>query len=331
MLARRLLIARGGGGVVLPPSNYSLLYNGQNGSGIVKVGLATSVNAGATWTRYAGNPVMTVGAGGQWDDEQVHAPTVFWDGSQWVMFFDGYSGSEYAIGRATSPDLITWTKYGSNPILSKGTAGAFDDQNVNFPFVRYDNSLSPAWQMWYAGWKSGGKITLGYADSTDGLAWTKRGQVLAEGTAGAFDDEGMATGPVVKVGATYYVFYAGQADTGGSTSDYRTGYATCTNPASSGTYTKQGVLSQFSTTLTSLDDGLTYTSNGLVSIVLRGSTYIGYGTAFQPVSPATQHEVSFRSTSTDLITWTTPTGVLLPLSGGTYDTISAENPSVVQA
>lgn len=50
----------------------------------------------------------------------------------------------------------------------------------------------------------------------------------------------------------------------------------------------------------------------------------------QPVDPDDLHEVSFRTTSEDLVTWTTPTGELLPLDEGTFDTISAENPSVVQ-
>lgn len=307
------------GGASGLPAAYGMLYNGQTGDGVVKIGKATSADAGVTWTRYASNPVMIPGAG--WYSGQVHAPSVVWDGSQWCMYYGGYDGTKYQLGRATSTDLVSWSQ-AANPLVTPGSAGQFDDAGMNFPTIRYDVGATPRWQLWYTGWKSGGNTTIGYADSTDGLSWTKRGQVLAEGTAGAFDDTGLATGPAYLLAGTYYVFYAGFRS-----ARYHTGYATCTSPT--GTYTKQGVISQFSGNVTSLDDALTYQSNQLRSIVLRGSGFVGYGTAFHPVSPPTQHEVSFRTTSTNLVTWTTPTGVLLPLSGGTFDTISAENPSVI--
>lgn len=320
------MAARGGASFTPPPTAYSMLYNGQTGDTIVHVGLATSSDAGQTWTRYASNPVMSPGASGQWDDEQVHGVSLVWDGSQWVVFYGGYDGTNYRIGRATSADLITWTKYASNPILTLGAGGAFDDAGLIGPAVLYEPAESPAWKMWYTGIKAG-VSRMGYADSTDGIAFTKRGQVLGLGSAGQFDDEGVGTGPVVKLGSTYYVFEHGTA----GTNDTHTGYATCTDPADSGTYTKQGVLAQFSGNITSLADGLDYRSNGLRSVILRNGVYIGYGTAFQPVDPPTLHEVSFRTTSTDLVSWTTPTGELLPLDEGTFDTVSAENPGVVQA
>lgn len=327
-MRRLLMVAGGGGSFTALPTTYTMLYNGQTGDGLVRIGRATSTDAGATWTRYPSNPVIGLGAGGTWNDEQVHAPSVVWDGSQWVLFASGYDGANYRIGRWTSADLITWTPYGSNPILGLGSAGAFDDAGVIAPQVVYSAALSPAWKMWYVGSKSGGKTTIGFADSTDGISWIKRGKMIDVGTAGAFDDEGVGLGTAILVGSTYYVFVAGQSSPSGL---YRAGYATCTDPASAGTYTKHGVLATFSGNITSLDDGLTYESNTLTSVILRGVTYIGYGTTFDPLVPTTQHEVAFRSTSTDLVTWTTPTGEMLPLAAGTFDTISAENPSVVQA
>lgn len=321
VLARRLLLAGSGSAFEVPPDNYTMLYNGQNGDGIVKIGRATSTDAGLTWTRYGSNPIISPGAGGTWNDEQVHGPAYVWDGSQHVLYLGGYDGTNYRIGRWTSADLITWAAYGSNPVL--GTGSGFDANGVVGPVVRYDPLLSPPWQMWYTGFDSGGVITGGYADSTDGLSWTRRGQVIALGSAGQFDDEGASPGGVYKLGSTYYLWEHGTA----AANETRSGYITFTDPL--GTYTKHGTIAQFAGQITSLDDGLTYRSNGFRHVILRGSTYVGYGTAFQPVTPTTQHEVSFRSTSTDLITWTTPTGVLLPLSVGAWDEISAENPQVV--
>lgn len=322
MLARRLLIAHGGGSVVLPPTLYSMLFNGQSGGGNpVSLGLATSTDAGATWTVYGSNPVISPGAGGTWDDEQVHGACVIWDGSQWVLYADGYDGTHYRIGRWTSADLITWTAYGSNPIVGLGAGGAFDENGCVGPNVRYDVTASPSWQMWYVGFDAGNVTTLGYADSSDGLAWTKRGQVLGVGAGGAFDSGGVGGAPVIKVGATYYLFYAGFDGT-----NYHGGYATCASPT--GTYTKHGVLSAFAGDVTSLSDGKTYKSNGMNTVIARGSGYIAYGTTFHPTVPATQYETSFRSESTDLVTWTAPTGPLVTVGSG-WDSISAENPSVV--
>lgn len=322
---RRALIAGGGGSFPLPTIAYSMLFNTQVGDGLVSIHLATSTDTGVTWTRYG--LVIPRGAGGTWDDEQVHGPSLNWDGSQWVVYYSGYNGTNYRIGRATSPDLITWTKYASNPVLDLGSG--FDAAGVIGPVVRYDPDASPPWQMWYTGKSAAAVFTLGYADSTNGLAWSRRGQVLGLGSAGAFDDVSVGGGAVVKVGALYYVFYAGSSETG-SFPLTRPGYATCTDPASSGTYTRQGQLAGLTGNVTSLDDGLVYTSNNLTSIEQRGAQWVGFGTAFQPTPDIGQHEVTFRTSTFDLTgTWTTPTGVLLPLAGGPPGTISAENPSVV--
>lgn len=330
MLARRLLIAGGGGSFVIPlPTAYTMLFNGSAGSGIYQIGRATTTDAGVTWTPYGSNPVITNGAGGTWNSQQSHAPCVVWDGSQWVLFADGYDGTHYRIGRWTSADLITWTPYGSNPIMTLGAGGSFDETGLVAPQVTYNTLLSPAWKMWYVGFDAGGVTTVGYADSADGITWTKQGKVIGLGTAGAFNDQGVGLGCAILLGSTWTVFVAGQADTGAH-ANYRAGSCTVTvgSEATSASYSTPAVLSAFSGMITLAGDGLTYHSNTLTSVYARGSSYVGYGTAFDPTTgPA--REVTITSTSADLATWTTPTGPVLPLSG--WDAVSAENPSVVQA
>lgn len=313
-----------------PADNYGMLYNGQTGTGTVKIGLAQSFDGGVTWSRYASNPVLTVGAGGTWDDVQVHAPSVVWDGTQWVMYAGGYDGANYRIGRWTSADLITWTPYGSNPVLDLGAGGDFDDAGLLAPKVYFDSTATPKWKMWYVAVKSGGKVTTGYAYSSNGTSWTKAGKVVDVGGSGTFYDEASAFNAPFVSGSTVYLFGAGQANPSAPFNN-RAGYVTVAlgSETSSAAYSTPTALATFSGNITGLDDGLTYTSNGITAVILRGTTYIAYGTAFGPVTPATQHEVAWRSTSIDLLDWTNPTGVLLPLSEGTFDTISAENPSVV--
>jgi len=306
-----------------------MLFNGSAGSGIYQIGQATSTDAGVTWTVYGGNPVITNGAGGSWNSSQSHAPCVVWDGSQWVLFADGYDGTHYRIGRWTSADLITWTPYGSNPILGLGAAGAFDETGLVAPQVTHNALLSPAWKMWYVGFDAAGVTTVGYADSSDGISWTKHGKVIGLGTAGAFNDQGVGLGCAILTGSTWTVFVAGQADTGAH-ANYRAGSCTVSvgSEATSASYSTPAVLSAFSGMLT-MGDGLTYHSNTLTSVLARGVSYVGYGTTFDPTT-GPGREVALRSTSNDLVTWTTPTGPLLALGSG-WDAVSAENPSVVQA
>ena len=88
----------------------------------VNIGRATSTD-GITWT-FTGT-VLTVGAGGQWDDGTVWDPSVVIDPDTdtWWM---GYGGSRpnivnVAHGIASSEDLgITWTKWASNPVQAGG-------------------------------------------------------------------------------------------------------------------------------------------------------------------------------------------------------------------
>jgi sucrose-6-phosphate hydrolase SacC (GH32 family) len=72
--------------------------------------LAYSVDAGATWTRYAGNPVLDIGSA------EFRDPKVFWhaaddgrggDDGHWVMVIVEAVAHRVAI--YTSPDLLQWT------------------------------------------------------------------------------------------------------------------------------------------------------------------------------------------------------------------------------
>ena len=316
---RRLLLQ---GGANITATTFVGLYNGQDGSEPtrVEIGAMTSTN-GRSFTRNPSNPVLSYGTSGAWDDEQVHGPSLLHDGTQYVVYYGGYNGTKYEIGRATSPDGVTWTKYASNPVLTVGAGGSFDSNGCVGPNVILDGST---WHMWYTGVDGAGVTSIGYASSSDGITWTKGGQKITKGSAGQFDDVGVGTGTVIKAGSTWYIYYAGQAESSGA-SDYRAGYATTTDPA--GTYTKQGILSAFSGELTI--GAKTYQSNTLRSIVLVNGTYRAWGTAFQPTTGEFE-EITFWTTSTDLTTFTTPKAAM-SLIEGAWDEISAENPAVLAA
>ena len=103
----------------------------------------------------------------------------------------------------------TWTKYGSNPVIGFGGGGAFDEDGAEFPVVLYEpTDTGREWKMWYAAYPAGATpgdptgMTTGYAYSSDGLSWTKHGEVLSEGSGGTFDEKGTIPGAVIRIGST---------------------------------------------------------------------------------------------------------------------------------
>ncbi|MBO0981679.1 glycoside hydrolase family 32 protein [Microbacterium sp. SD291] len=75
-----------------------------DGPAIQSQSLAFSLDDGATWSRYAGNPVLDIGS------EEFRDPKVFWyggDDGHWVMVL--VEAVERTVAVYTSPDLINWT------------------------------------------------------------------------------------------------------------------------------------------------------------------------------------------------------------------------------
>jgi MYXO-CTERM domain-containing protein len=189
---------------------YKLWYHGITGT-TRQIGYAESAD-GLTWTKYAGNPVLTPGPSGAWDADTVCEPRVVRVGAQYYMFYTHCAGS-HGIGLATSPDGKSWTKYAGNPVLTIGPPGAWDDTQVSWAGVYYDGQR---FFMWYPGRKSTdtGGFSLGFATSTDGRVWTRSPnnpvmtpppQPLNKG-----DDLGLENSPtLIRMGDTMRVYYGG--------------------------------------------------------------------------------------------------------------------------
>lgn len=91
--------------------------------------VATSSD-GISWTYQA--TVLQIGAGGTWDDTYIEWHQIILLGSDYILVYEGYDGSVWAIGIATSTNSTgTFTKYAGNPIFQKsGVSGAFDQYQV---------------------------------------------------------------------------------------------------------------------------------------------------------------------------------------------------------
>lgn len=131
--------------VIFDGSIYKMWYEGYD----YTIRYATSSD-GISWTEYSGNPVLTPGPSGSWDGMYVSAPSVVFDGSQYIMSYTGYHDSIFSrkIGLAYSPDGITWSKDPNNPVIDVGTTGAWDST-----FVDHSSMLlvGSSLKMWYSG------------------------------------------------------------------------------------------------------------------------------------------------------------------------------------
>lgn len=173
------------------------------------------------WTKMPGNPVLSNGASGAWDDYFVFAPSVLLDGSTYKMWYAGSSSASSVkkIGYATSSDGLIWNKQGATPVLGPGAVGSLDEKGATFPSVVNEGSQ---FKMWYTGINASLQATILYATSVDGSTWLKTPTaVISSGLSGSWDATYVGMTSVIKVGSEYKMWYRGGNDTGGGI-----GYAT---------------------------------------------------------------------------------------------------------
>jgi hypothetical protein len=157
------------------------------------------------------------------DDPITAFGSVWKDGSTYYYYYMyvPYPLTTYHVGRATSPDGITWTKdTANNPLLSPTGGSNWDANGAAVPTVWKEGST---WYMLYRGLDSTSLIHRGgLATSTNGIAWTRVPSTVAVTGDGCILDRGLLPGGTdslepygcIKVGDTYYV---GVDNPGGAT------------------------------------------------------------------------------------------------------------------
>lgn len=164
---------------------------------------------GVSFTQDTAN-VLAVGAGGQWDATYVVNSFVWKEGTgDYRMLYEGMGAAAvWKIGYATSPDLRTWTKSGSNPVLSV-TGG------IGGPWLT--KSGATYW-LWVHRSPTGVLPTELYRYSSPDLTtWTQNPSwsVMSRrgSDEGAVGTVGQAADPFLQeVGAQTYLYYSGTPD-----------------------------------------------------------------------------------------------------------------------
>jgi hypothetical protein len=150
------------------------------------IGRATALSPIGPWSKDA-SPVLTVGSPGEWDSGWVAPNSVIKTDDGYVMYYTAginFGVPPQLIGRATSPDGITWTKYHnpdmtthpyaeSTPVFLPGPPGSWDSRSVSFSSVL---KTAYGWEMFYTGVSDVPTCCdhqVGYASSHDGIHWER--------------------------------------------------------------------------------------------------------------------------------------------------------------
>ena len=159
--------------IQLKDGSYAMWYRGQTyADKIGRLMYATSQD-GLTWTKSGVVMIPTE----KYEGDKVNPMTVILENSVYKLWYGGEAYGGCAC-YATSPDGINWTKYPANPVLKK-TSGNWDNEGAGgqHKVIKSGNTYI----MYYKGYGSDdpGWVFYGMAESSDGIAWAKKGKALS--------------------------------------------------------------------------------------------------------------------------------------------------------
>jgi predicted GH43/DUF377 family glycosyl hydrolase len=151
------------------------------------------------------NIVINNGTPGSWNEATSYLPTVLKDDSGYKMWFTGAQSNVLSIGYATSPDGVTWTEHPGNPVISAGSYW-WENTDIHTPAVINNSGL---YEMWYTGVQNNQIGWIGYANSTDGITWTKHSEYVLGSGPSVWDAGEVFNPSVIKMGDLYEMWYVG--------------------------------------------------------------------------------------------------------------------------
>ena len=171
------------------------------------IGLAISEDGGETYERVSPSPVLERN---EVDPYLTASPCVLVEDGKWRMWYvsatswelkDDAPRHRYHIKYAESRDGINWQRDGLVCIDYKDE----DEYAISRPCVVRDGDL---YRMWFA--SRGGSYRIGYAESTDGLSWTRKdGESGIDVSDSGWDSEMVAYPYVFEREGDYYMLYNG--------------------------------------------------------------------------------------------------------------------------
>ena len=145
-------------------------------------------------------------------ENQVNRGCVVKREGRYLMWYTGRNSKAAAIGFATSPDGLNWTRMSRSPVLRPELD--WEKTSVMCPHVIWDDKMH-AFRMWYSGGELGEPDDIGHAVSRDGLHWERspRGPIFLP-AGNSWEAAKVAACFVVNQTDWYYMFYIGFHDLG---------------------------------------------------------------------------------------------------------------------
>jgi beta-xylosidase len=121
------------------------------------------------------------------------------------MWYTGQTTRHSVIGLAESRDGITWQDVSPDPVFA--ASAAWEGGTVMAPDVILDDDNK--FKMWYSAGGQFEPIAIGYAESQNGIEWTRRNGPVFSAAPGGFDSARVAGASIVKQNGEYLLFYIG--------------------------------------------------------------------------------------------------------------------------
>jgi len=172
------------------------------------IGCAVSTDGGATFEKVSESPVL---GRNRFDPYVTASPSILVEGGTWRMWYvsgTGWSSGEkpepnYRICYAESDDGIEWRPTGLTCI----DYSAEGEHAIARPHVIKDGGT---YRMWYS--HRGRSYRIGYAESDDGLSWTRKdGEVGIDVSSEGWDSEMVAYAWVGDIGSRRRMLYNGNS------------------------------------------------------------------------------------------------------------------------
>lgn len=154
-------------GFIAPDGTWVLVFQTVSAGSPWVIGRVTAPGPDGPWT-VDPDPILEPGPAGAWDAGGLEWPSVVATEDGFAMYYHGTARLRGlgAIGRATSPDGVTWTK---DPVPVLEPALDWERRDLDRPRVA---RTPDGFVMVYAG----GRLTeRGIAWSDDGVTWTRAG------------------------------------------------------------------------------------------------------------------------------------------------------------
>jgi predicted GH43/DUF377 family glycosyl hydrolase len=187
---------------------YQMWYTGQS-KGHSAIGYATSSD-GVAWKRMSVKPVLAPEQ--PWEKVAVMCPDVVWDDAArlYRMWYSG--GEQYepdAIGYATSPDGIIWTKHPDNPVFKADPKIPWEQYKVTACQVVPDQGW---YLMFYIGFRDIDHAQIGVARSKDGITSWQRlaGNPVIRAGQGEWDADACYKPYAIFDGTKWLLWYNGR-------------------------------------------------------------------------------------------------------------------------